>query len=530
MIPIRLWSVVVSQPSQPRGLDRGPCRAISGRAATGAVRASTSRPPWTSRRRRGRTMVRAGWRPGPRRQAEAHHVSRHALTLRAAPSRRDGRRPYSASGANVARPEWRESPALRSSLALKPVVPARPTGRHRQPPDGSVLVRASTAGAPAHDSPRPTRIEPAPDARQDVAAPRSPASTPSSMRSAAGACDCGRYRRRSPPGAQRPQRVRPCARAGDTCPFAGLPAGAGRTLNRVALIGGFAASGRLPFRIGLVTLREGGADRDRKYDDRDDQVQQSEPKYPTRARQAQQRDGPDDQSEADRADDQQSWVAGCLRRSEGVEDGIASHRDLPKSGTRSPPMLAGQGARSHGYKRPSQPGPRRDRADTHPCRPRRGRVSPPTSRRTPHGGIWTFVPMVARDPGRDDQVMTSTDHIDRPPSADRGGRLLICYDGSAHAKHAIRHAARLLSAKDALVVTVWQPTRVAWRLCLGGRGQHGKWGRPGSRSRRGGRPLGGRRRPYRAGCRPRRRADGRRGRRSRLEGPLPRPPTAMTRL
>ena len=183
-------------------------------------------------------MVRAGWRPGPRRQAEAHHVSRHALTLRAAPSRRDGLRPYSASGANVARPEWRESPALGSSLALKPVVPARPTGRHRQPPDGSVLVRASTAGSPTHDSPRPTRIEPAPDARHGRCCAALPGID--AILDALGgrsARDCGRYRRRSPPGARRPQRVRPCAGAGDTCPFAGLPAGAGRTLNRVALIG-----------------------------------------------------------------------------------------------------------------------------------------------------------------------------------------------------------------------------------------------------------------------------------------------------
>jgi nucleotide-binding universal stress UspA family protein len=66
--------------------------------------------------------------------------------------------------------------------------------------------------------------------------------------------------------------------------------------------------------------------------------------------------------------------------------------------------------------------------------------------------------MVRRGPGRDDQVMTSTDHIDQPHSVDRDGRLLICYDGSEHAKHAIRHAAGLLAAKNALVVTVWQPT------------------------------------------------------------------------
>jgi hypothetical protein len=64
------------------------------------------------------------------------------------------------------------------------------------------------------------------------------------------------------------------------------------------------------FRIGLVTLGEGGADRDRECDDRDDEVQQRKPKYPTRVGQAQQRDGPDYQPEADRANDQQSWVAG----------------------------------------------------------------------------------------------------------------------------------------------------------------------------------------------------------------------------
>jgi nucleotide-binding universal stress UspA family protein len=66
--------------------------------------------------------------------------------------------------------------------------------------------------------------------------------------------------------------------------------------------------------------------------------------------------------------------------------------------------------------------------------------------------------MVRPGPGRDDEVMTSTDHIDHPLSSDSDGPLLICYDGSEHAKHAIRHAAGLLAAKDALVVTVWQPT------------------------------------------------------------------------
>jgi nucleotide-binding universal stress UspA family protein len=36
--------------------------------------------------------------------------------------------------------------------------------------------------------------------------------------------------------------------------------------------------------------------------------------------------------------------------------------------------------------------------------------------------------------------------------------LLIAYDGSEHAKDAIRRAADLLAVKTALVVTVWQPT------------------------------------------------------------------------
>src|SRR3954453_11842995 len=38
------------------------------------------------------------------------------------------------------------------------------------------------------------------------------------------------------------------------------------------------------------------------------------------------------------------------------------------------------------------------------------------------------------------------------------GPLLLCYDGSEDAKHAIEHAGRLLGERDALVVTVWQPT------------------------------------------------------------------------
>ena len=38
------------------------------------------------------------------------------------------------------------------------------------------------------------------------------------------------------------------------------------------------------------------------------------------------------------------------------------------------------------------------------------------------------------------------------------GPLLICFDGSEDAKHAIEVAGALLAARPALVVTVWQPT------------------------------------------------------------------------
>ena len=38
--------------------------------------------------------------------------------------------------------------------------------------------------------------------------------------------------------------------------------------------------------------------------------------------------------------------------------------------------------------------------------------------------------------------------------------LLLCYDGSDPAKHAIERAADLLRARHAVVLTVWQPTAV----------------------------------------------------------------------
>ena len=50
----------------------------------------------------------------------------------------------------------------------------------------------------------------------------------------------------------------------------------------------------------------------------------------------------------------------------------------------------------------------------------------------------------------------AVDPAGHTPTAD--GPLLLCYDGSEDAKHAIEFAGRLLSGRDALVVTVWQPT------------------------------------------------------------------------
>ena len=50
----------------------------------------------------------------------------------------------------------------------------------------------------------------------------------------------------------------------------------------------------------------------------------------------------------------------------------------------------------------------------------------------------------------------AVDPAGHTPPAD--GPLLLCYDGSDDAKHAIARAGRLLSDRDALVVTVWHPT------------------------------------------------------------------------
>ncbi len=54
--------------------------------------------------------------------------------------------------------------------------------------------------------------------------------------------------------------------------------------------------------------------------------------------------------------------------------------------------------------------------------------------------------------------MSSADRIDEHGPADRDGPLLICYDGSEDAKHAIESAGALLASRRALVLTVWEPT------------------------------------------------------------------------
>jgi nucleotide-binding universal stress UspA family protein len=48
------------------------------------------------------------------------------------------------------------------------------------------------------------------------------------------------------------------------------------------------------------------------------------------------------------------------------------------------------------------------------------------------------------------------------------GRLLLCYDGSADARHAIRCAGELFAGREALVVSVWQPTPVPSSLGFAG--------------------------------------------------------------
>src|SRR5918994_1259468 len=52
------------------------------------------------------------------------------------------------------------------------------------------------------------------------------------------------------------------------------------------------------------------------------------------------------------------------------------------------------------------------------------------------------------------------------PTAD--GPLLLCYDGSDDAKHAIERAGHLLGGRDALVVTVWHPSPALGSLAFAG--------------------------------------------------------------
>ena len=49
------------------------------------------------------------------------------------------------------------------------------------------------------------------------------------------------------------------------------------------------------------------------------------------------------------------------------------------------------------------------------------------------------------------------------------GPLLLCYDGSEDARHAIQRAGSLFPGRRALVVTVWQPTAVPGSLGFAGK-------------------------------------------------------------
>jgi nucleotide-binding universal stress UspA family protein len=57
--------------------------------------------------------------------------------------------------------------------------------------------------------------------------------------------------------------------------------------------------------------------------------------------------------------------------------------------------------------------------------------------------------MVLATSRRDHDRMSPTDHAEGP--------LLVCYDGSEDAKHAIESAASLIGNRQALIATVWQP-------------------------------------------------------------------------
>ena len=101
-------------------------------------------------------------------------------------------------------------------------------------------------------------------------------------------------------------------------------------------------------------------------------------------------------------------------------------------------------------------------------------------------------------------------------TAPAGGPLLLCYDGSDAAAHAIERAGLLLGGRNALVVTVWPQTvlgSLAWSGATASMGSVRRT-RQGGRGRR--RPRRPRGRPARAAGRPRRRAGRRRGSGTRL--------------
>jgi nucleotide-binding universal stress UspA family protein len=60
------------------------------------------------------------------------------------------------------------------------------------------------------------------------------------------------------------------------------------------------------------------------------------------------------------------------------------------------------------------------------------------------------------------------DDEDMNPSDRNAGPLLICFDGSEDAEQAIQRAGALLVARDALVLTVWQPTAALGSFSWGG--------------------------------------------------------------
>ena len=98
------------------------------------------------------------------------------------------------------------------------------------------------------------------------------------------------------------------------------------------------------------------------------------------------------------------------------------------------------------------------------------------------------------------------------------GRLILCYDGSSDARHAIQRAGALFAGRRALVVTVWQPTAAPGALGFAGETAGLVDLFQLARAARGGRcPRRRRGRPHRARGGTARRAGRRPGLRARLE-------------